>query len=615
MPPVGRPTAQVYLEAIDKAFTSTFNAGKATARKFKSTLEATGRGGAKAFTMIRSAVGPTTAAIAGLTGTVAAVYASFKKLSDFAAVFSKSYETQEQSLMQLESALRATGKNAGTSVKELAAYAAQLQKTTMFGDEATISVARWFGQMRRFPVDRIKQAIALSQDAATVMGEPLEAAARRLMRAFEDPQRASRSLRTAGIMLSTTERELINVYETIGDYNSQLEVVMSAVQRSVGGAATDAASTFRGLRNQVEGLKEDLKEHAGYLVNEFKRPVLEMTKEIYQSWNDYFGMLVGKFKESEEAAKDWVEEMVKAGKTTLTEEDNQKVEEFAKNSVNSFNVAGEAAAQYGKQLNKAAQEIISAVVARSRVVEQLTGVGGLGGLTDASRELQTQKKIGAIRDRFRKELEKKAEREQAELENQQRLRDAAHIEKMNEMKREAESREKERIRKLRQAWNEYWEGLRRRAKGYYESTRTPLEKLVIETNKLKELWARGIMRTPFDAQISWRRMADLRKEYVEEVADPKEIEKGQKKLLDIRKKILEVDEKIKEANTFTSAIEDLRGMWTRIQTAAAGDRKDPTAELREQRKDLEKQAKVRERQLDQLIDINKRARQIAATFG
>jgi hypothetical protein len=141
--------------------------------------------------------------------------------------------------------------------------------------------------------------------------------------------------------------------------------------------------------------------------------------------------------------------------------------------------------------------------------------------------------------------------------------------------------------------------------------------LIHDIAEVRQLWAEGIFNagSARDLQASERRRQDIYREYVDAVAPAKEIEKRNKSLLETRKKLLKVDKDIKKANEFDSAIESLQGMWARIQTAAAGTRKDPTEELRKQRAELQKEARIRERQLNQLIDLNRRARATTALFA
>ena len=109
------------------------------------------------------AIGATTAAVYG------AVRAA-QKLID-------AYRIQEQAEAKLNAAIRATGRQTAISMEHMRKYAAQLQKVTTYGDEATLSAMAMLQQLANLNEKGLKQLTPLIQDFATAMGVDLNTAA------------------------------------------------------------------------------------------------------------------------------------------------------------------------------------------------------------------------------------------------------------------------------------------------------------------------------------------------------------------------------------------------------------------------------------------------------
>lgn len=575
------------------------------------------------LSMFGSGVGTAASLASGAAAGVALAATSMVKtismVKPFIMDLSRAAREQEEAETQLQAALNATGKALQLNVRELANYAGELERTTKFSDEAIIASFKWFAQLRRFPAAGIKDAMKLALDMAEVAGESdPQPAVRRLARAIEDPRRATRSLRSAGIMINTEERELIEMLDKHGKYEESVRAILNAVQRAVGGAAELQARTLEGQMHQIAGMTEDLKKFGGYFVNQFLTPIATGLRDGLREWTAWGDGIVDTLKKPQDELKKLAEEVARTGGFAgMTEEQQARLavnltvtySEAIGNRIGGLVSQGMGAG--GTFLASLAGD--AATAASYMIPGGRATAGALGPmLQEDIDEVKRKKRMKFIEDVDAAEARLDAERDmmaqdEANAKLGYELRQQEEAANANE--KAAAEAEAYRKRKA----NEFYEHLGRMRDKFYKETRTLEEQAMDQLKELKKVQGWGMLEggaDEYNRAIGW-----IRQEYLEGGDFLKSIEDTQKAILDDRKDLARLDEQLAKKSEFKSSIESLTGLWSKIQIGAASSREnDPVQQLKKQRADLAAQAATRERQLNELIMLQRNREAYAASF-
>jgi hypothetical protein len=184
----------------------------------------------------------------------AGVFGGMFVVRDFVSVG----QEQLRSITKLNSVLEATGNAAGLSGKEIADYAAELQKTTNFTDEMTIDAAAMLATFKNIRGDRFKEVLSIAQDMSAVFKQDLKASILQVGKAFDDPIRGAASLREVGVSLSDAETERIRQLQEQGDLLGAQQVLMDALTTQVGGAAQKMSTPLERFSNLLNTVKETI---------------------------------------------------------------------------------------------------------------------------------------------------------------------------------------------------------------------------------------------------------------------------------------------------------------------------------------------------------------------
>lgn len=578
-----------------------------------------------------TAAGVGGALAAGSAAAVAFTTTSMAKtismVKPFIMDLSRAAREQEEAETQLQAALNATGKALQLNVRELANYAGELERTTKFSDEAIIASFKWFAQLRRFPASGIKDAMKLALDMAEVAGEKdPQASVRRLARAIEDPRRATRSLRSAGIMINTGERELIESLDKHGKYEESVRAILNAVQRAVGGAAELQARTLEGQMHQIEGMTDDLKKFGGYFVNQFLTPIATGLRDGLREWTAWGDGIVDALKKPSDELKKLAEEigrnrfmqailgvgvvegMTPDQRAMMESNLTATFPEMLGNRFGNWARYGmDAGGTFVANIAGRGAEAASYVIPGARQFQGMLGAY----FEEDSEEVKQKKRLQFIEDVSAAEGRAEDERERM-LDDENNAREGWII-RQQEAALEAEKKaitEAEAYRKRKA--NEFQEHLGRMRDKFYKETRTPEEVALDRLKELKQVQGWGMLEGGADGYnraVGW-----IRQEYLEGGDFLKKIEETQKDLIDDRKDLARIDKDLAKKSEFSSSIESLAGLWNKIQVGAASTKNDPVAELKKQREELAKQAATREWQLNQLIMLQRNRETYAASF-
>lgn len=211
----------------------------------------------------------------------------------------RDYDEQIQATEQLRGALESTGYGAGKGFAELNKQAALVQGSTLFGDELVTGAQTVMLQFRKVRGVVFDQAMALSADMATRMKTDLGSAAKLLGSALNEPERAARKLREAGVSLSAQQEQEFARFVKQGQVKEAQLMLLAELQKNFGGAAAIAAKTGTGPAKQLANAWGDLRENIGErLMSSFQKSAKGM-KSLVEAAVEYTTIPVSEKMEGE----------------------------------------------------------------------------------------------------------------------------------------------------------------------------------------------------------------------------------------------------------------------------------------------------------------------------
>lgn len=187
---------------------------------------------------------------------IGAVTAAFAKALEAA-------EGAERSQRKLESVLKATGNSAGLTGKQIAEFAAQMQSETLFGGSQIKEASARLATFRSISGDAFKRVIKDAADLATVFDGDLTGSVVKLGKALDDPIAGYDDLAKSGVRLSNAQRELITNFVKAGELAQAQGIILSEVEKRVGGAAEGDQAGLTGAMNRLSDAWGDFWENAG----------------------------------------------------------------------------------------------------------------------------------------------------------------------------------------------------------------------------------------------------------------------------------------------------------------------------------------------------------------
>lgn len=196
-----------------------------------------------------------------LAGAAVGLFA-FKKIADFMGSATKAAGIQETMEARLAGSLRTATGATKEQIKELIAYAGELQKTTMYADEQIVS---GMGILSTFKLtaEQLKEStkrmvdMAAGTERATGEQQDLTTIAMALGRALVMGVGA---LTRYGVVMSETEKAAIG----LATGNEKLMLILEALDKNYKGIAEAMAKTYTGQLRIFEHAWGDLKEEIGF---------------------------------------------------------------------------------------------------------------------------------------------------------------------------------------------------------------------------------------------------------------------------------------------------------------------------------------------------------------
>ena len=177
----------------------------------------------------------------------------------------KATSEAEASYAKLEVAVRNNGKAAGFTAPQLSDMASELQRVSIFGDEAVMDMQGMLLSFRALNGPTFKRAQQSIIDVATALGTDLVNATKSVGRALADPEAAAGRLAKMGIVLSEATEKTIKQMVKQGDVVGAQNVILTELENRYKGAAEAGRNNFAGAIQAVKNAAGDLLEVKGGL--------------------------------------------------------------------------------------------------------------------------------------------------------------------------------------------------------------------------------------------------------------------------------------------------------------------------------------------------------------
>ncbi len=202
-------------------------------------------------------------------GTIAAGFLSaqvigggVQKLTGFLSDCTAKAKEQAAAEAQLGAVLKSTGGAAGVTAEEAKKLAAELQKTTNYGDEATIAAEALLLSFTNISKDVFPDTTKAVLDMSTAMGTGLKETAIQVGKALQDPVLGVTSLQRVGVRLTETQKEQVKTMVEVGDAAGAQALILAELTKEFGGSAEAAVAADGGM-TQMSNRMGDMQEKIG----------------------------------------------------------------------------------------------------------------------------------------------------------------------------------------------------------------------------------------------------------------------------------------------------------------------------------------------------------------
>lgn len=190
----------------------------------------------------------------------------------------------EAEMLRIEAILKATGRQAEITSKEVEDIAFELGKATLTSAGEARKAAAIVLAFSKISSSSLQEVLDRSQDLAAVMGGTLQSSARQLGRALQDPAQSLDSLRRAGIVFSESEKKLLKNLVDVGLAADAQRIVLDKLNETIGGAARKEAEGLAGALDTLgESFRLFLETAAGVVLPDVTIFISNLSKTI-EDW-------------------------------------------------------------------------------------------------------------------------------------------------------------------------------------------------------------------------------------------------------------------------------------------------------------------------------------------
>ena len=176
----------------------------------------------------------------------------------------KAFDKQAKAIAQVEAGLKSTGNAVGFTSEKLQTMAADLQKTTLFGDEEILQGAT--AQLLTFTNiagEQFARTQKVALDLATRLDGDLKSSSIMLGKALNDPVANLSALSRAGIQFSADQKQTIKSLVETNRLAEAQTIILEELEKQYGGSAEAAAQAGMGPIKQLQNHLSDLSEQIG----------------------------------------------------------------------------------------------------------------------------------------------------------------------------------------------------------------------------------------------------------------------------------------------------------------------------------------------------------------
>lgn len=162
---------------------------------------------------------------------------------------------------QLDAVLKSTGGAAGVTADEVRSMAAEMEKMSVFEDEAIISGQNLLLTFTNIGQEVFPEATQTMLDMSQALGQDMSSSAVQLGKALNDPINGITALSRVGVSFTDQQKEQIEAMVEAGDVAGAQAVILAELNKEFGGsakAASDAAGASEVYKDKMNDLKEQI---------------------------------------------------------------------------------------------------------------------------------------------------------------------------------------------------------------------------------------------------------------------------------------------------------------------------------------------------------------------
>jgi hypothetical protein len=198
----------------------------------------------------------------------------------------------ERTTAQLNTVIASTGGVAGVTAAAVQDLATALQRTTTYEDDATTAAAALLLTFTNIGKDVFPQALGMTLDMSTALGQDLKSSAVQLGKALQDPIEGVTALRRVGVNFTEAQQATIKSLVESNRLLDAQKLILAELNTEFGGSAAALGQTFDGqlaiLGNRLGSLGKTL---GGLLLE----PLQALTRDFLSPLLDGIEVFAGAF--------------------------------------------------------------------------------------------------------------------------------------------------------------------------------------------------------------------------------------------------------------------------------------------------------------------------------
>jgi hypothetical protein len=217
---------------------------------------------------------------------IGAAIVSIKKIAEVLNEFVQAAYEDEKIETKLAAVLNATGNAAGYSKDQLLAMGQEMERTTVFSHDAAVEAEALLLTYQNISGDTFPRVMKAAADLSTVFGTDLKSSVTTLGVALENPVEGMNRLRRAGIVFTDEQKAMVKQLQQSGDVFGAQNVILTALEGRVGGAAEMMGNTAYGAAEKLKNEMGELKDTLGAVIVSGIAPVVEGLVKVVGNLND-----------------------------------------------------------------------------------------------------------------------------------------------------------------------------------------------------------------------------------------------------------------------------------------------------------------------------------------